>query len=164
MKKQTLRRVFGSILGMTGFLFLSFSAISAKADIAALADADYGIEVGVRSQSGDVEGGSFSTTSQTTSQFGGVVHFPVSGKLFIRTGMLYTQRPLVVTGGGIENKIKMNFLDVPVAMLFNFEDHAGVFAGVSLGMNLDKSCDIPNCRLTEVQNLIVPLIFVYVYL
>lgn len=159
MKKQTLRLFFGTYIRMTGFLFISFLAVSANADVAALADADYGIEIGVRSQSGDVEGGSFSTASQTTAQFGGVIHFPVSGKLFIRTGMLYTQRPLIVTGAGIENKIKMNYLDVPLALLFNFEDHAGVFAGVSLGMNLDKSCDLPNCKLSEVKNLMVPLIF-----
>ncbi|HWU43969.1 MAG TPA: outer membrane beta-barrel protein [Bdellovibrio sp.] len=127
----------------------------------ALADVDYGLEVGVRSQSGDVDGTGLSTTSQTAMQFGGIAHFPISGGWYIRSGMLYTQRPLVVkdSGTGVENKVSMTYLDVPVAVMYKFEDYAGIFGGVSIGMNLDKSCDGAGCVLTDVKTPIVPFIF-----
>ena len=106
----------------------------------AMADLDFGLEAGVRQQSGDVEGES--TKSQMGMQFGATAHFPLSGPLHLRTGMLYTQRPLVVEGGlAGDNKVTMNYLDVPVALMYKFEEYAGVFAGVSLGLNLDKSSD-----------------------
>ncbi len=151
MKKQSL---------MSQILILAFFAISAGFfPMHAQADIDYGIEVGMRSQSGDVDGSGWSSTSQSATQFGGVIHFPLAGKLMMRTGMLYTPRPLIAKSNGIENKISMNYLDVPVALLFNFEDHAGVFAGINLGMNLDKSCDAVNCALSDVKSMIWPFIF-----
>lgn len=126
----------------------------------AAGDADYGLEVGIRSQSGDADGGTSSTTSQTAVQFGGVVHLPISGSWYIRTGMLYTQRPLQVKdASGVQDKISMNYLDVPVAVMYKFEDYAGVFGGVSLGLNLDKSCDAPNCEVNDVKTPILPFIF-----
>ncbi|WII72112.1 porin family protein [Bdellovibrio sp. 22V] len=126
----------------------------------ALADIDYGLEVGIRSQSGDVDGAGFSTSSQMGFQFGATAHFPISGPWHVRTGMLYTQRPLVVEtdATGDENKITMNYLDIPVALMYKFEEYAGVFAGISLGMNLDKSCDATGCSVRDVKSPLTPLL------
>ncbi len=128
---------------------------------AAMADVDYGLEVGVRSQSGDADGTGSTTTSQTAMQFGGIIHYPISGGWHIRSGMLYTQRPLVIKTGGstVENKVTMTYLDVPIAAMYKFEDYAGIFGGVSLGLNLDKSCDAPGCVVTDVKTPIIPFIF-----
>ncbi|QDK36334.1 outer membrane beta-barrel protein [Bdellovibrio sp. NC01] len=142
-------------------LILSVLLVLGSISSVAMADVDYGLEVGIRSQSGDADATGSSTTSQTAIQFGGIIHYPISGGWHIRSGMLYTQRPLIVktSGSTVENKVSMNYLDVPVAIMYKFEDYAGIFGGVSLGMNLDKSCDAPNCVVTDVKTPILPFIF-----
>lgn len=157
MKKITLFNfVFGSILAAP---IMSLIVLPNIAMAAPSASADYGLEVGLHSQSGDAEGSTTTTASQTTIQFGGVVHFPINAQLSLRTGMLYTQRPLVVKSSGVDNKVSLTYLDVPVALMLKFEDYAGVFAGLSLGMNLDKSCDAINCTLSDVKTPIIPMTF-----
>jgi hypothetical protein len=106
----------------------------------AMADIDYGLEVGIRQQSGEANSG-ITTDSQMGMQFGGYAHFPISGPLHLRTGMLYTQRPLNLKSSGVEIKTTMNYLDIPVALMYKFEEYAGIYAGISLAMNLDKKAD-----------------------
>lgn len=122
------------------------------------AEADYGLEVGTRQQSGDAEGGQ-STKSQMTMQFGATAHFPLSSALYLRTGMLFTPRALVVEDNpdpGVDNKVTINYLDIPLALMFKFEDSAGVFAGISLGLNLDKSSD--HGTVTDVKSPLIPFL------
>ncbi len=136
-------------------LALSLLAVVGMMSSVALADIDYGLEVGIRQQSGDVD--NTSTDSQMGMQFGATAHFPISGPWHLRTGMLYTQRPLVVKNDLLgDNKVTMNYLDIPVAIMYKFEEYAGVFAGVSLGMNLDKKADIGN--VNDVKSPLVPLL------
>ncbi|KHD89051.1 MAG: hypothetical protein OM95_06290 [Bdellovibrio sp. ArHS] len=135
-------------------LALSLLAVAGLMSSNALADIDYGLEVGIRSQSGDVDTGA-STSSQMGFQFGATAHFPLSGPLHLRTGLLYTQRPLTIDSTP-ENKVTMNYLDIPVALMYKFEEYAGVFAGVSLGMNLDKNADVGT--VTGVKSPLVPFL------
>lgn len=137
-------------------LALSLMAVLSVSSIA-FADVDYGLEVGIRSQSGDVAPATGTTSSQMGLQFGATAHFPISGPLHLRTGMLYTQRPILLKTGGAEYKISMNYLDIPVALMYKFEEYAGVFAGISLGMNLDKSAD-SGVTVTDVKSPLVPMI------
>lgn len=123
---------------------------------AAMADEDYGLEVGIRSQSGDVAPAVGTTSSQMGLQFGATAHFLINGPLHLRTGMLYTQRPIVVKQAGVEYKVSMNYLDIPLALMYKFEEYAGVFAGVSLAMNLDKSSDIG--PINDVKSPLMPFI------
>lgn len=120
---------------------------------AAFAEIDYGMEVGIRQQSGDVDSGS--TKSQMGMQFGVSAHMPISGPWHLRTGMLYTQRPLTVEGTP-DNKVTMNYLDVPVALMYKFEEYAGVFGGISLGLNLDKNADVGT--VTKVKSPLMPIL------
>lgn len=145
MKKKAL-----SLLAMLSMSALSVSSV-------AMADIDYGLEVGVRSQSGDASDTTLTTNSQMGLQFGATAHFPLSGPLHLRTGMLYTQRPLVVKYGTTEDKISMNYLDIPLALMYKFEEYAGVYAGVSLAMNLDKSSSAGN-TITDIKSPLVPLL------
>lgn len=121
----------------------------------AFADIDYGLEVGVRQQSGDVDS-PLSADSQMGMQFGAYVHAPLSGPLHLRSGMLYTQRPLVVKNGVADNKVSMNYLDIPVALMYKFEEYAGIYAGVVLAMNLDKKADVGS--IDNVKSPYTPLI------
>lgn len=119
--------------------------------------ADTGIELGIRQQSGEVDGNA-SAKSQTGFQAGGVAAFQISGPWHVRTGLLYTQRPLVSTLAGSDTKVSMTYLDIPVAAMYKFEDYAGVFAGVSVAMNLDSSCDNGCTKVQDVKSMYVPLI------
>ncbi|AFX99996.1 hypothetical protein Bdt_0288 [Bdellovibrio bacteriovorus str. Tiberius] len=125
----------------------------------AMADIDYGLEVGIRQQSGEVDSDLASVKSQMGFQFGATAHFPISGAWHMRTGLLYTQRPVVVEtdATGDENKISMNYLDVPVALMYKFEEYAGVFAGVSLGLNLDSDAEVG--KVNDVKSPLTPIIF-----
>ncbi|MFV3407488.1 outer membrane beta-barrel protein [Bdellovibrio bacteriovorus] len=125
----------------------------------AMADIDYGLEVGIRQQSGEVDSDLASVKSQMGFQFGATAHFPISGAWHMRTGLLYTQRPVVVESDvtGDENKISMNYLDVPVALMYKFEEYAGVFAGVSLGLNLDSDAEVG--KVNDVKSPLTPIIF-----
>lgn len=136
---------------MKKFILIALSVLGISS--AAFADNDFGIEAGIRQQSGDAESGA-STTSQNGFQFGGFAHFPIYEKLHIRTGMLYTQRPLEV--GTV--KVSMNYLDVPVTLLYKFEEYAGIYGGVSLGLNLDAKSD-SGSDPDDVTSPLVPLLF-----
>lgn len=139
---------------------LSLMAVIGMMSSVAMADIDYGLEVGIRQQSGDVDSSSASAKSQMGLQFGATAHFPISGALHVRTGMLYTQRPLISENDttGEEAKITMNYLDVPLALMYKFEESAGVFAGVSFALNLDSSCDAAGCKVQDVQSPLIPIL------
>lgn len=122
---------------MKKFALVVFAALGVMSS-AALADVDYQLEVGVRQQSGDVDSPA-TAKSQMGMQFGATTHLPLGEKWHFRTGMLYTQRPLIVENASVETKVSINYLDVPVALMFKFEEHIGVFFGVHLGLNIDKT-------------------------
>lgn len=127
----------------------------------AFADIDYGLEVGVRQQAGEVDNSGYSAKSQMGLQFGGFAHFPLSGALHLRTGMLYTQRPMKVEDdtNGSEDTVRLNYLDVPVALMYKFEEYAGIYAGLSLGLNIDSSGDVGGSKVKGVKSTVTPLIF-----
>lgn len=138
---------------MKKYTLILIAALGMSASTA-MADVDYGLEVGIRQQSGDADNG-LATKSQMGLQFGATAHFPISGPLHLRTGMLYTQRNLTVEQSP-DNKVQMSYLDIPVALMYKFEEYAGVFAGVSLGMNLDKTADVGTVQ--DVKSPLVPII------
>ncbi|WP_413559510.1 outer membrane beta-barrel protein [Bdellovibrio sp. HCB209] len=138
-------------------LALSLLVVSGLFSSAAFADLNYGLEVGVRSQSGDTDAVGGSTDSQTAMQFGIFGIMPISGPWNLRTGLLYTQRPLIEKVGGVENKIDMNYVDIPVNIMYKFEEYAGVYLGVNLAMNMDKKCGAANCTIGDVASPLIPL-------
>lgn len=120
--------------------------------------ADMGVEVGFRSQSGAGASGT-SAKSETGYQAGVVGQFPLSGQLAARAGLMYTQRPLTVTDDTTQQstKAQLNYFDVPVALMYKFDDAAGVFAGVVLGMNLDSSCSgVAGCKINDPKSMVTP--------
>lgn len=137
-------------------LTLTLVAILGFASVPAMADIDYGLEVGIRQQSADIDQPA-STDSQMGMQFGAYGHFPISGPLHLRTGMLYTQRPVIVKSAGVDNKVTLNSLDVPVALMYKFEEYAGVYLGGVLALNVEKKVD--QGTLSKVKSPMVPIIF-----
>lgn len=130
---------------------LAFSAVASAADM--------GLEVGFRSQSGDGPAGT-SAKSETGYQVGIVTAFPLNGALNLRLGYLYTQRPLSVTDDvtGATSKANLNYFDIPVTLLYKFEEYAGIFAGPVVAINLDNSCSgVAGCKINDVKSPVVPI-------
>lgn len=121
----------------------------------AKADLKYAIEAGVRQQSGDTDS-SASTSSQTGLQFGATANIQMKDKLHLRTGMLYTQRNLTVDTTP-NNKVELSYLDIPVTLMYMFEEYAGVFLGVNLSLNLDKKAS--EGSVTGLKSEMLPLVF-----
>lgn len=119
----------------------------------ALADIDYGFEVGVRQQSADVNGAE--VDAQVNTQFGISAHVPMSGALHLRTGMLYTLRnfKMTPTGTSLESKVETSYLDVPVTLMYKFEEYMGIYGGVILALNVDKK------NVTDIQTPLIPFVF-----
>lgn len=123
--------------------------------------ADYGVEIGFRQQSGDSSNSTASVVSQAGLQGGFIASFPVKDNFNFRTGMLYTQRPISVEVGTVETKYNMNYIDFPITGMYKFEEYAGVFAGIHLSMNFDKSCsasDSSACSFSGTKSLITPIV------
>jgi hypothetical protein len=134
---------------------LGLAFLIASVSSQALAEGSYGLELGVRQQSGDVDSGN-ATKSQVGTQLGAIAHFPVSDSFSIRTGMLYTQRS--ITDLGIpNNRLSLNYLDVPLAVMIKFEEYAGAFVGTSIALNLDKTADVGT--LKNVKSPLTPAVF-----
>jgi hypothetical protein len=137
-------------------IFLSVASLLFIFTSQAFADSDFGVEIGIRQQSGDVSGGG-STSSQTGIQGGVVGAFEINGPLYFRTGMLYTQRPLTVDGAP-DVRVSLNYVDIPIELMYKFQDYAGVFAGVVAALNLDHSAD-HGYTVTGTKSSILPFIF-----
>jgi hypothetical protein len=90
---------------------------------------------------------------------GAVGYFDISEKLAFRSGVMYTQRPLKVTNELTKDSatVSMTYFDIPAGLMLKFEDWMGVYAGVALSVNLDKSSDNTNVvKLVDVKSLVVP--------
>lgn len=136
----------------------SFLALVVFMTSQAFAAGEFGIEAGIRNQSGSTDVTGWSTQSKMGFQLGGVGAFEISGPLYFRTGLLYTQRPLGVSNGVSDGNIKLNYVDFPLNLMYKFEDYAGVFGGVNLAVNMDNSCDGICSKVNDVKSMIVPIV------
>lgn len=126
--------------------------------------AEFSAEAGFRQQSGDGASG-ITTKSEVGYQLGMTGSFELNGPLMFRTGLLYTQRPLTfqVTGAtSSEAKVSLTYFDVPLTVMYKFEDYGGVYAGLVAAVNLDKSYSgtgsLATNNLTDVKSMITPFI------
>ncbi len=131
---------------------------------------EFAIELGFRQQSGDTDlvttsganTNSWSTSSQNGIQGGATALIPFTEKLYLRTGLLYTQRPLIVKDSStpaIEYKFGINYLDLPLNLMYKFEDYGGLFAGIDLAMQFDSSCSASTtCKVDNIASPIMPIV------
>lgn len=145
---------------MKSFLTSALVIISAIVLIAPQSQAlGFGIEGGFRQQSGDTATG-YSTSSQVGYQLGAVGFFDFSEKLALRSGLMYTQRPLKVTNDTTQDSatLTMTYFDIPVGLMLKFEDYMGVYLGTALSMNLDKSSDKKAVMdVVDAKSIVMPL-------
>ena len=140
---------------LLSLVFISLFALSVQA-------ADFGIEAGVRSQSGDSPTSGLTVQSRTNFQLGGVGQFTVSGPFELRTGLMYVQRSvdLKVSGATNTGLLTLTYFDIPVLASYKFEDYGSVFAGPVLSFILDKKCDFGNgaaCDTSKAKSMVIPI-------
>ncbi|WP_373998064.1 outer membrane beta-barrel protein [Bdellovibrio bacteriovorus] len=124
---------------------------------------DYGLEAGIRQQSGDVAGLNFSANARTGFQGGVFAHLPLQGGVaHFRSGLFYTQRPLESESDITGEKIQYNldYIDIPIDILFKPHEQFGVYLGFIAAINIADSCSgNPNCRVLDIDTPSFPMVF-----
>lgn len=123
---------------------------------------EFSIEGGFRQQSGELATG-VSAKPVTGYQFGGLAYLPISGEWHFRTGLFYTQRTIkgeVSSPSRLDLEYKMNYVDVPLTAFYKFSDQGGIFGGVILSNNFEKSWSVNGASQADkdVKSLIFPFV------
>lgn len=80
----------------------------------------------------------------------------------IRTGLFYSERSFkndLTDGTSVEGKI--TYFEIPLHLMFKFEDYAGVYVGPSYASQIGDECEGLGCGtgLTEIKSSLVPITF-----
>lgn len=90
-------------------------------------------------------------TSEAGIMAGAIVVGDLNSTVMFRSGGYYAERTAKSTLSGATSTIKFSYLDVPVTVLYKFNDMVGVFGGVALGLKVADSCsgDTTVCSSTN---------------
>ncbi|MFZ3229069.1 MAG: outer membrane beta-barrel protein [Pseudobdellovibrio sp.] len=114
-----------------------------------------GLEVGFKWAGADITG---TDSSKQVLGFlvGGSAVFNFAPSFGLKTGLFYNERPFeATTAGAVNTKGKITYFDVPVLLMFKFEDYAGVYFGPSISMKM--SDEISPGKLTDIKGMVVPI-------
>lgn len=125
---------------------------------------NFGIEAGMRSQSGEINNSTISVSSKNGFQFGATGEFYSQGPWRLRSGLLYTQRPIAVsvkdpgTGSG---DVMFTYFDIPVQAMYRFEDYGAFFFGPVVSLLLDKKYNaggnLSSATVTGAKSTVFPI-------
>jgi hypothetical protein len=141
--------------------FLKIFALSLFLSVPAFAESQFALEGGFRQQNGETPSG-ITAKPVTGYQFGGLGYFPIVNDFYFRTGLFYTQRTL--RGDRVDSTVdyeyKMNYVDVPLTAFYKFSDFGGVFAGVVLANNFEKSWSVSGRSVddVDVRSTLIPAV------
>lgn len=104
------------------------------------------------------------TSNKQTQGFqaGGSIVFDFAENFGLKTGLMYSERTFKNEfTGGSTSEGKITYFDVPVHIMFKFEDYAGIFFGPSFSTKMGDECtsSTGSCSLTSVKSSIMPLTF-----
>jgi len=100
---------------------------------------DFGVVLGVRSNSADAVTSGDSVSSATSFGVGVEGFFEVAPKFTIRSGFIYNQRKYSFTSsGGTASDMTLSYIDIPITAEYKFADYAGAFVGPVLGLLASK--------------------------
>lgn len=117
-----------------------------------------GVEVGVRQQSTSAVTAGVSTNTEMAMQFGLVGAFAISEPILFRTGFLYTQRPVTVKGTASDTKFTFNYFDIPLTLMWKFNEFGGVYGGVNLALIASADCSGLACPASVDKKGAMPLV------
>ena len=143
----------------TAFLII-FSATITFANTEGKSNISYsmaGLEAGFKWSSMDAD----STGSDKQSmgyQIGASGTFDIATNFAIKSGLFYNERPFkvsdtIVVGTDITGKI--TYFDIPVLLMFKFEEYAGVYLGPSLSIKMSDEISVGT--LSNIKDTVVPL-------
>lgn len=113
-----------------------------------------GVEGGFKWSSADITG-TDSNKQVIAFTLGGSAVFNLAPSFGIKTGLFYNERAFESSVLGISLKGKVSYFDVPVFLMFKFEDYAGIYVGPSLSMKL--ASESTNMTLGNVKGTVIPL-------
>lgn len=137
-----------NVLALISFLIVSSSAFAI--DMMA-------VEGGFKWNSVTLTGAD--STKQTIAfQLGVSGVLPLNGPLALRSGMFYSERPFSAEFASVAFEGKFTYFDVPVQLMYRFEDYAGIYIGPSLAINLSNEVSKPaGYKNTDVKSIVVPI-------
>ncbi len=114
-----------------------------------------GLEAGFKWSSMDAAG-SGSSKQSLGYQIGASGTFDIATNFAIKSGLFYNERPFKISNGiGSDTTGKITYFDIPVLLMFKFEDYAGFYIGPSLSIKM--SDEISSGSLTNIKDTVIPL-------
>lgn len=135
------------ILALALTLFLTGTALAS----------DMGVIIGIRNDSAESKSAGVDMASQNNFQAGLIAKFDVSDAVLIRSGFVYIQRNYLATVAASDVTLKYNYFEIPIGVLYKFNDFGGAFAGVALSLNQSKSSSVSGMEPTGVKSMIMPI-------
>ena len=119
------------------------------------------LEVGFKLNTMD---GKNSTSNKQSQAFqaGGSIVFDFAENFGLKTGLMYSERTFKNEyTSALTNEGKITYFDIPVHLMFKFEDYAGIFFGPSFSTKMGDECKAStgSCNLTDVKSMIMPITF-----
>jgi len=110
-------------------VFALVTALSARAQ-------DVGFVAGIanNSASTDTVFSGLSVDSDLGYRLGINVMMDLADRVNFRTGVMYTYRPISMTGTNTDLDVKMSYIDIPVLFQFAFNNRISLFAGPVVGI------------------------------
>lgn len=127
-----MKNNFSSIIFSFVFLAIGFSSVAVKAQKA-------GLTVGLSQV--QIEGSSGVTVDSNGSyQAGALFYQPFNEPLSFRMGAFFAKEMLTIKTGGVDTKLDLLNINVPLTLGYGISDRFLLFAGPVLSVNASKSC------------------------
>ena len=144
--------VLSFVLGSTLFSTFCFANTEHKSNISYSMPA---AEVGFKWGSASLINAD-STNQVIGFEVGGSAVFNIGENFGIKTGLFYNERPFQSVIAGTTVTGKLTYFDVPVLLMFKFEDYAGVYVGPAMSLKLSDEAS-PG-KLSNIKGNVVPVI------
>lgn len=120
------------------------------------------LEAGLKLNTMDLEGATSNKQTQAFQAGGSIVFDFADSGFGLKTGLMYSERTFKNETGTVTSEGKLTYFDIPLQIMFKFEDYAGIFFGPSFSTKLGDECTVSgggSCNLTGVKSSIMPLTF-----
>jgi hypothetical protein len=130
-------KFFSSILFSAFTLCMSGFASNAEAQ-------EFGATLGFHQTTADSNDAAVKVDGKLNFRAGLLVGFEMVEHLKFRSGLIYDQRHIDVTSGGLKFKYKFAYLDIPATVQYGFSEMFGVFGGMVFAVKATDSVEAPS--------------------
>lgn len=154
MIKVALSLVFSLVFSLS-LVFLTSTAFAQKAS-SGISYSMPAVEVGFKWNTATITN-SVSDKQEVGYQLGVSAVFNFSENIGLKSGMFYSERPFKSELAASTIKGKITYFEVPLLLMFKFEDFAGAYVGPSLAIKLGD--EVTPGILTDAKSMVVPITF-----